>query len=201
MPKVSLDYKQERRTRLVEAAEVVFLRLGYTRTTMQDILDEAHVSRGGLYLYFVNKAEIFEAVLASHDARVMNELEQLKLGGAPLGPGLIAMLTPSGPFDEQSRRWITMTVEYQLEHRDDPDRRTKILSRLEQFVIAFCALIQDGVDSGEFHPQLPIQTTVIFLINSQDGNAIQSAIMGEEGCRPNQYGEAIALFLRTGLGF
>src|SRR5574339_618280 len=47
---------------LAAAAEVIF-RLGYDKTTMSDIAEEASLSRRTIYLYFKGKEELFEALL------------------------------------------------------------------------------------------------------------------------------------------
>ena len=53
----------ERQQQILNAAAAVIIRLGYDKTTMNDIADEAGVSRGTVYLYFNGKEELFEALL------------------------------------------------------------------------------------------------------------------------------------------
>ena len=53
----------ERQQQILNAAAAVIIRLGYDKTTMNDIADEAGVSRGTVYLYFKGKEELFEALL------------------------------------------------------------------------------------------------------------------------------------------
>ncbi len=53
----------ERQQQILNAAAAVIVRLGYDKTTMNDIADEAGVSRGTVYLYFKGKEELFEALL------------------------------------------------------------------------------------------------------------------------------------------
>lgn len=53
----------ERQDQILDAAVAVIIRLGYDKTTMNDIADEAGVSRGTVYLYFKGKEELFEALI------------------------------------------------------------------------------------------------------------------------------------------
>ena len=53
----------ERQQQILDAAAAIIIRLGYDKTTMSDIADEAGVSRGTVYLYFKGKEELFEALL------------------------------------------------------------------------------------------------------------------------------------------
>lgn len=52
-----------RRDRIISAAKDVFLRYGHARTTMNDIAEEAGISRPALYLVFPQKDEIFAAII------------------------------------------------------------------------------------------------------------------------------------------
>jgi len=49
---------------IVDAADRLFVRFGYRRTSMDDVAGEAGVAKGTLYLYFASKDALFRAVLA-----------------------------------------------------------------------------------------------------------------------------------------
>jgi AcrR family transcriptional regulator len=53
----------ERQQQILDAAAAVIIRLGYDKTTMRDIAEEAGASRRTIYLYFKGKEELFEALL------------------------------------------------------------------------------------------------------------------------------------------
>ncbi len=53
----------ERQQEILDAAAVVIIRLGYDKTTMSDIAEEAGASRRTVYMYFKGKEELFEALL------------------------------------------------------------------------------------------------------------------------------------------
>jgi AcrR family transcriptional regulator len=67
MPKVIPEYKEEAKSKIVEAARVVFAKKGYHDTTMDDIAKEVGVSKGALYSYFKSKEDLLkEITLESH---------------------------------------------------------------------------------------------------------------------------------------
>ncbi len=70
MPKLSDIQQEERRARILDAAERCFARAGFHRTTMQDICKEAGVSPGALYIWFASK----EALIAGLSARNRDEV-------------------------------------------------------------------------------------------------------------------------------
>lgn len=200
MPKVSEEYKTERREQLISAAEAVFLRLGYSRATVKHIMDEAKVSRGGFYLYFASKAEIFEALMARQDRRFLDDLSAILKSQEPVGPALMKLVTPSGDIEDQDRQRISMVVEYHMEHRDDPDRRDLILARYDRVTDLLTRVLQHGVDRGEFYPRQPVVDIARFLLASQDGWAVHVAVIGANRYYAASYGESITLWIRHALG-
>jgi AcrR family transcriptional regulator len=69
--KKKIKMEIEKETRVLEATKRVFLRYGYRRVTMQDIADEAGISRPALYLIFSNKEEAFLAAIRDFTASSM----------------------------------------------------------------------------------------------------------------------------------
>lgn len=65
---VKKTYAQKRQEEIVKAARKVFLKKGFTDATMKDVMEEAGISRGGLYAYFPNIDELFIAVLEFDDS-------------------------------------------------------------------------------------------------------------------------------------
>ena len=63
MPKVSAEHEQQQRRKILQAAVECFCRRGYHNTSVQDICDEAGLSKGGLYTYFKSKEQILAAVV------------------------------------------------------------------------------------------------------------------------------------------
>jgi AcrR family transcriptional regulator len=77
------------RSRLLDAAETLFVDRGYEGTSTQQILAAAGVSRGGLYHHFANKRELFEAVFSRVSDAALARAARGVEGSSPL-EGLIA---------------------------------------------------------------------------------------------------------------
>jgi AcrR family transcriptional regulator len=69
----SLD-EAEKRTLLLDSAERTFCRLGYARTTIGNLADDAGVTRPTVYAYFPSKDDVFRALAA----RVRDEILALQ---------------------------------------------------------------------------------------------------------------------------
>jgi AcrR family transcriptional regulator len=55
--------KEKRRQAIIEAAEKVFFTKGIEPATMDDVAEEAELSKGTLYLYFKNKDDLLHAIV------------------------------------------------------------------------------------------------------------------------------------------
>lgn len=58
-----------KRQELLAAAERLFLAKGYDATSVQDILDDLHISKGGFYHYFATKEDVLKQVVAQRAER------------------------------------------------------------------------------------------------------------------------------------
>ncbi|MFQ6082685.1 MAG: TetR/AcrR family transcriptional regulator [Candidatus Aminicenantia bacterium] len=56
----------ERKNQILEAAIRCFSKNGYHETTMEDIVQESGLSKGGIYWYFKSKRDIFLALIDRH---------------------------------------------------------------------------------------------------------------------------------------
>ena len=64
MPRTTNEKHRKNKIRkILESARLVFYRKGFLNVTMQDIIDECGISRGGIYLYFNSVDEIFQEVI------------------------------------------------------------------------------------------------------------------------------------------
>ncbi|NMP23439.1 TetR/AcrR family transcriptional regulator [Sulfobacillus harzensis] len=200
MPRVTAAHRQRRRQQLLTAAEHVFCRLGYTRARLQDVMDEAGVSRGGLYLYFANKEDLFRAVMAWRDEPALGRLAKLGLGKVPVAPFLRdASAGPDVP-DEAARRWIAAAVEFGLAHRGQPAHVQQMRDRYERFVAALVQVLAAGERRGELHPVLPLDTVARFWLAAQDGAVLGIVTYGETFWPRETFGPALRLFLAASLG-
>jgi AcrR family transcriptional regulator len=77
MPKVSAAHMEARREQILAAARRCFTRDGFHATSMQDLIDEAGVSAGGLYRHFASKDEIVLAIARDNLHEVVSFLEEL----------------------------------------------------------------------------------------------------------------------------
>jgi len=63
MPRISDDRRADRRRQIAQAAMRCFIREGFEATSMADIITEAGMSAGAIYLHYVNKQDLVRQVI------------------------------------------------------------------------------------------------------------------------------------------
>jgi AcrR family transcriptional regulator len=71
MPKLTDVQQDERRARILDAAERCFTRTGFHRTTMQDICKDAGVSPGAVYTWFDSKEALIGGITSRNRDEVL----------------------------------------------------------------------------------------------------------------------------------
>ncbi|MGH8744471.1 MAG: TetR/AcrR family transcriptional regulator [Burkholderiales bacterium] len=72
-----LRRKEARPSELLHAALSLFIERGFSATRLEDVASRAGVSKGTLYLYFVNKEELFKAVIRQGMVPFLERAEHL----------------------------------------------------------------------------------------------------------------------------
>jgi AcrR family transcriptional regulator len=84
--------KDARPEEITAAALALFVERGYANTRLEDVAARAGISKGTLYLYFENKAELFKAVVREALVARMAEFRDIADGYAGSSFDLLRML-------------------------------------------------------------------------------------------------------------
>ena len=68
---------QEKKAMIIEAAEQLFHRFGYGKTSLDDIAREAGLGKGTIYYYFDSKEDIFFEVAQHHSDQFYAKLQKI----------------------------------------------------------------------------------------------------------------------------
>ena len=79
----AITCRPETRVAILAAAETIFARYGFRKTTVDDIAKEAGLSRATVYLYFASKEEIAVSWIDCHVSQFCEELSSI---GSELPP-------------------------------------------------------------------------------------------------------------------
>lgn len=186
-PKVSNQYKMNKKRELLEAAKRVFIRKGYVQTTMQDIMDEADISRGALYSYFNNIQHIFEELLQSEDEKDIFHFKK----------------DDQYSFWEQLTNWaqqqqenikhihksllICKTEFFLTTYRGSNEiNNSYAIKRYEKLASSIKNFIEEGIKEEEFKPCMPSESIALYIISFLDGLMLDTFNLGMEVTKVNQ---------------
>ncbi|CDQ41151.1 MULTISPECIES: TetR family transcriptional regulator [Virgibacillus] len=168
MPKVSHSYKLEKRQAILAAAKKVFINKGYTHATMEDILTEAKISRGGLYSYFNHLDHIFMDVLYQEDQQILPTLDYNKSVWNQLTTW-IKDQKKSIQFNRDSLILARSEFFLSTKYKMDKENASYLKKRYELMIEVIKETIQLGEANGEFNPIVSKDAIAQFIISCIDG--------------------------------
>mgnify|MGYP005991676591 CR=1 FL=1 len=201
-PKVSQEHKEQRRSNLLKAAREVFSEHGYENTTMKHVMERAGVSRGGLYQYFDNKDDLFEALIESEQFEVIEGSIQamLKQQGSYWDVLLMSFLGENKEATNNMDALAPSKLEYFITGRHDKSKQEHARTRFSQAYQMTTNIIEEGVNAGEFKPKFDPEVMAKAIISHIDGLAVDHAILDSETIQLKEQTELLIEYLKWGLG-
>ncbi|RWZ58629.1 TetR/AcrR family transcriptional regulator [Halobacillus fulvus] len=200
-PRVSEEHLKQRRASILKAATGVFIEHGYEKTTMKHVMDAAGVSRGGLYQYFSNKEDLFEAILEEGlNEEAEQSLASLKKSSTSYWHLLMQIIfgedaTPDTNMDPLA----PSKLEFFITGRNDERRRAYGERRYEMGLKIYADIIKEGQQAGEFRTTHHADTIARSIITFIDGLALDHAILPEEKVRLKEQSELFVQYLNYAL--
>ncbi len=200
-PKVSQEHKEQRRANILEAAKEVFIEHGYERATMKHIMDAAAVSRGGLYQYFSNKEDVYEAILEESLSKSAKSMESLLKNEVSSYWDLLrqSIFGESGEPDDEMDPMAPSNLEFFVTGRNDKRRREYGRVRYIDGMKIYKDIIEQGQKSGEFSTRFDSEILARSIISSIDGLALDHTILPKEDIKLKEQSELLVEYLRMAL--
>ncbi|TCJ02078.1 TetR family transcriptional regulator [Cytobacillus praedii] len=180
-PKVSEEYKKERERELIEAAKKVFIEKGFVRTSMQDIMDKAGISRGALYSYFNNIEHVFIEVLKFDDQKDIQRFVPSDEG--PLWPQLKNWVEEQQIYIEAiDQTLLYAKAEFFLSsnYASNKDNFPYIFERYNRTTEAIEEVLNEGTSIGEFSPQQSTRSIARYILSFINGLMLDTFQLGHE---------------------
>lgn len=198
---MSDEHKEQRRLQILEAAERVFIRKGYEPTTMKDIVEEAAMSRGWIYLYFQTKEEIFASLLEKLDRECLQLFSMMGQGDGSIWETLEAsFIAQKEEVVSLKESMSPVLYEYFLTGWRDERRQAILRQRSDIAIQGLAELLQAGVDRGEFVPTLPIPLIARISASFLEGIHTHSLAIGAEQADASAQLDALIAYMKTLLG-
>ena len=151
--------KEDKRTKIMEAALDIFLRDGYERATIQEIAQTAGVGKGTTYEYFSSKEDLFSSVVKECFQLFMNELSTALAGDGTVYMKMERMCVHHLHIFKKETRFRELM---QNDFGKIPEELHSWLMQLEQEMLDMLeAIMISGMESGELanmHPRIAATT-------------------------------------------
>jgi len=180
LPKLSEEHKEQRKQQILNAALEVFKRKGYEKATLKDIVEEAGMSRGWIYLYFKDKIEIFEALILYLDQQIDDSIlnRSNQQSKAKIIRDFLESYYDIFPTIEDSI--YPAIYEFWISGWREPRAKAFFMNRYEKIRELLSNLIQEGIKQGEFQPSIPAEDIAKMMMSTVDGILIHSLAFGAQ---------------------
>ncbi|MEM9841751.1 MAG: TetR/AcrR family transcriptional regulator, partial [Pseudomonadota bacterium] len=143
--------KEAKRLALTDAALAVFSRVGFAAAKIEDVAEEAGVSKGTVYLYFESKEQLFEEMVKAKMSPMLNHMAgAIEASSGSATDRLLAQMrffySRVLNCDRRQIMRLIMAEGPNFPHLAE-FYHANILSRGQAMIEA---IIRDGVESGEF---------------------------------------------------
>jgi TetR/AcrR family transcriptional regulator, fatty acid metabolism regulator protein len=187
---------EARRAQLFEAALQVCAEKGYFNTRVEDIAQRAGLSKGAIYHHFPSKQELFLALfgeMMEGFVALMSEVFERSPSASAAMRTAMHQFVES--FEQQPGLMRGMFDLYLLAVRE-PAFRTRIMGYYEKMVETAAALIQRGIDDGEFSAELDARDVAWVFFTSGDGLFLIHLSLDQEAKVVPMFEQLLEIFLR-----
>jgi len=201
MPKVTDAHRESRREQILIAAWKCFSRKGFHSTSMADVIKEAGLSAGAVYLYFKSKDEIIVAVGTQVFAGIQGRLAEFAEQEPPPSPADIAGFLVRQPVFAQEQApadLFPLLIAVWSEATNNPRLVTladEILGFIRDLITG---MLERWQAAGGALP-MPAKDLAPVFLSLVQGFVIQQALAGTPPA--DDYSKAVnTLFTAAGLG-
>lgn len=176
MPRLKPDVLAQRKEHILRAALTCFAHKGYHETSMNEIVAEAGLSKGGIYVHFDSKQTLFQEVLRWSVGQFGVTTDPFTLGDnayEQLQQFIDSMMTMVD--SESFRETVPLTLEMWALNANDPAVKETASELYDSYRQPLTRLIQAGIADGLFRP-VDATSVANILIAVPEGLMVQAMI-------------------------
>jgi len=201
MPRITSQYEQAQKKRIIDGATQVFADRGYRLTTMDQICQALQLSKGAIYIYFKSKEELFISALQAIYERRFVILSTAYQGNDPTPSKFEKILDRLGSLmSHDDYVFIRLSLEGFLESEHIPSLQAIKADSYQRFYELLYGLLQEGQLAGEINPDLNLSSVTVVLMAVSDGLMLHSLVQ-DRGIDPDQVREIVHETFSQMLGY
>ena len=179
--------REERRSGILAAAEKVFFAKGFAAATMDEVANQAEVSKGTLYLYFKSKDDLFFAIASPMIERTLERLSEIAQGNRNALELVEEMLTAQSEIvvaHPQQFRIISMRMAMGFGDVDpDTESFAAHHARIFRITSTYVDVIERGQRDGSIRADLVAVETAMRLWAGLTGVLLMRINLSEASAR------------------
>ncbi|MGE5500183.1 MAG: TetR/AcrR family transcriptional regulator, partial [Syntrophothermus sp.] len=164
---MSETISKEREKQILQAARIIFGRFGFSKTTMEDISEEAEMGKASLYYYFPTKESLLEAVIKQEREEFMEKAEQILAQHKSQADKLKIYVEKRIKLFEGLMNLGMLSYYSFIQKKSVYQKQSDEFGGWEMKVVQ--KIIEDGKASGEFLADTDSETTARLLIHILQG--------------------------------
>jgi AcrR family transcriptional regulator len=170
--------KTKKRDQIIEAAARVFAQKGYSGAVVADIAVQADIGKGTVYEYFSSKEDLFFAVFEWFQKKTEKAATVgiSALGGSAADRLKVLNNSLMGLWDEIKDAFVLVMEFWAASSSTQMRRRFKgaFKQLYDDYRKIVSALIQDGINSGEFSSSVKPDPVAAALVGTWDALFLQA---------------------------
>ena len=180
MPKVTEEYIQNKKNKIIDAAYRLCLRQTVSTVAMQDIINETGLSQGGIYRFYKDIDEIFSDMILylRKKESIKEKLDEILAQANELPPREITNLIFDMLADFMKRELMGIEkIDFELSvlAMNNPARVDKILKNIpgtgnmEYLTMRTMEYFMEQAASGRIHPRVSVAELLSFISSAYTG--------------------------------
>ena len=163
MPRINDEKKLYNKNMILETASKLFSQYGYNRTSVNDIISHAGISKGRFYTYFDTKEDLFFLIVDNVDASI----REVNFEFTDLGEYIEHRLERF--FEQNNRIKAQYTLEFWSSATLNEKQKILLDNRYNEFQNDILAVIQRGQKRGIYNTTVNINSYIHVLMAAIDG--------------------------------
>lgn len=173
-----MQAREQKKLNIITAAAKVFARKGFAGTVMADIAVEAKIGKGTLYEYFKSKDELFFSVFewfaqGLTDGAKVGLKAMTGSAASKLEALTDSVLSAGSEMDDM----FALFMEFWAASASAQNKtrfRDSFRDIYNQFRTVIADLIREGIERGDFDPEVDVQASAAVLVGIWDALLLQA---------------------------
>ena len=182
MPKISEEKRQARRDQILAASWRCFSRRGIHSTSMEDIIREANLSSGAVYLYYKSKDELCFAAFSSAFQEMRLLLVPILTREVPYPPSVLVREIAEVITFHAHRNQLNFGVAFLMgwgEAPFNPKVKELVGGGQRMYREALTAIVHKWQKRGDIRPEAKPANVAKAMLSFFLGYIVQSAMIGD----------------------